>query len=276
MKMVQKPKLAIIGGGWLGKPLALHLQGQQYPLTVSCSRAQSAAQLSQLGLDAVAATLSTQAQGDWQQLLQDKDIAICLLPPRRGNHSDSSLTQQLTVLLAQLNRYQVTKLILISSTGIYQKNNQPLTESSPLDPHSSMWPVEQLLRSQADIEYTILRCAGLISQDRNPTTSLARKAAQGYIFSAGKSPINLLHRDDAIAIIEQVIRQQCWGETLNACADCHPSRSEFYQYQAQQLGLLVPQFTTEASQPQCYVDNSHLKQCLNYRFQRNCASELTA
>ena len=275
MNMAQKPKLAIIGGGWLGKPLALHLQDQQYPLTVSCSRPQSAAQLRPLGLDAVAATLSTQAQGDWQQLLQDKDIAICLLPPRRGNHSKSSLTQQITVLLELLNRYQVTKLILISSTGIYQKNNQPLTENSPLDPHSSMWPVEQLLRSQTDIEYTILRCAGLISQDRNPITSLARKAAQGHIFNAGESPINLLHKDDAIAIIEQIISQQCWGETLNACADCHSSRTEFYQHQAQQLGLLVPQFTADASLSQCYVDNNHLKRRLNYRFQRNCASELT-
>ena len=128
-----KHKIAIIGTGWLGQPLALSLQQQQYHVTASCTQLEKAQRLQPLGINAVQATLGQQAQGDWQTLLQDADIAICLLPPNHGNHGDSSYELQIQLLIQQLAQYQVNKLIFISSTSVYRKDNGLIDENAALE-----------------------------------------------------------------------------------------------------------------------------------------------
>jgi len=269
-----QPKIAIIGAGWLGKPLARQLLSQDYPLIVSCSHTEKAASLVSQGIPAVSATLSNEPQGDWKSLLSNKDIAICLLPASRGNHASSPLVVQIKQLLALLKEYQVGKLIFISSTSIYQKTDQALTETSPLNPNSTVYAAEQLIQQQQNIDYTIIRFAGLISEDRNPTKSLSKKSADGHIFDAGESPVNLIHQHDAVGIIHQVIKQECWGEVFNACCDHHPSRQTFYQQAAKQLGITIPSFTTKNSKPHCIIANEKLKQRLNYQFTHQSATDL--
>ncbi len=275
MTASNKPSIAIIGAGWLGKPLALQLLAQHYPLTVSCSRVEKRDSLRDDGIPAVQATLAEQPQGDWHTLLGDKDIAICLLPPSCGNHVDTEFSQQVKLLLNLLELYQVPKLLFISSTGIYQKTNQALAENAPLNPNSSVYQAEQVIAANQAITSTVVRFSGLISHDRNPTRTLSKKSSQGHIFAAGLSPVNLIHRNDCIGIIAQIIAQECWGEVFNACCDCHPSRQQFYQLNAQQLGITEPQFSPDNSQPACIIDNAKLIQRLNYHFRHNSITDLT-
>ena len=274
MSTNKQPKIAIIGAGWLGKPLARQLLSQDYPLTVSCSHTEKAVSLVVQGIPAVSATLSDEPQGDWASLLSNKDIAICLLPASRGNHASAPLSVQIEQLLALLKEYQVGKLIFISSTSIYHKTDQTLTETSPLNSSSTVYAAEQLIQQQQEIDCTIIRFAGLISADRNPTRSLSRKSNNGHIFDAGESPVNLIHQHDAVGVIEQVIKQQCWGEIFNACCDHHASRQDFYQQAAKQLGITMPSFTAENSKPHCIIANEKLKQRLNYQFSHPSATDL--
>ncbi|EDM66505.1 dTDP-glucose 4,6-dehydratase [Moritella sp. PE36] len=274
MSTNKQPKIAIIGAGWLGKPLARQLLSQDYPLTVSCSHTEKAASLVAQGIPAVSATLSDEPQGDWASLLSNKDIAICLLPASRGNHASAPLAVQIALLLALLKKYQVDKFIFISSTSIYHKTDQALTETSPLNSSSTVYAAEQLIQQQQDIDCTIIRFAGLISADRNPTRSLSKKSSDGHIFDAGESPINLIHQQDAVGVIEQVIKQQCWGEIFNACCDHHASRQDFYQQAAKQLGITMPSFTAKNSKPHCIIANEKLKQRLNYQFSHQSATDL--
>ncbi|SQD79251.1 NAD(P)H-binding protein [Moritella yayanosii] len=274
MSTNKQPNIAIIGAGWLGKPLARQLLSQDYPLTVSCSHTEKAASLVAQGIPAVSATLSDEPQGDWASLLSNKDIAICLLPASRGNHANAPLAVQIAQLLALLNKYQVGKFIFISSTSIYHKTDQILTETSPLNSSSTVYAAEQLIQQQQDIDCTIIRFAGLISADRNPTRSLSKKSSDGHIFDAGGSPVNLIHQHDAVGVIEQVIKQQCWGEIFNACCDHHASRQDFYQQAAKQLGITMPSFTAENSKPHCIIANEKLKQRLNYQFSHQSATDL--
>ena len=274
MSTKKQPKIAIIGAGWLGKPLARQLLSQDYPLTVSCSHTEKAANLVAQGIPAVSATLSDEPQGNWASLLSNKDIAICLLPASRGNHASAPLVVQIEQLLALLKKYQVSKLIFISSTSIYHKTDQALTETSPLNSSSTVYAAEQLIQQQQDIDYTIIRFAGLISADRNPTRSLSKKSNDGHIFDAGESPVNLIHQHDAVGVIEQVIKQQCWGEIFNACCNHHASRQDFYQQAAKQLGITMPSFTAKNSKPHCIIANEKLKQRLNYQFSHQSATDL--
>jgi len=274
MSTNKQPQIAIIGAGWLGKPLARQLLSQDYPLTVSCSHSEKAANLVSQGIPAVSATLSDEPQGDWASLLTNKEIAICLLPASRGNHASAPLAVQIQQLLTLLKKYQVSKLIFISSTSIYHKTDQVLTETSALNSNSTVYAAEQLIQQQQDVEFTIIRFAGLISEDRNPTRSLSKKSSNGHIFDAGESPVNLIHQHDAVGVIGQVIKQQCWGEIFNACSDQHASRQAFYQQAAKQLGITIPSFTAENSKPRCIIANAKLKQRLNYQFTHQSATDL--
>lgn len=267
-------KIAIIGAGWLGKPLARQLLSQDYSLTVSCSHTEKALSLVAQGIPAVSATLSDEPRGDWASLLSNKDIAICLLPASRGNHANAPLAVQIEQLLALLKEYQVGKLIFISSTSIYHKTDQTLTETSPLNSTSTVYAAEQLIQQQQQIDCTIIRFAGLISADRNPTRSLSKKSNNGHIFDAGESPVNLIHQYDAVGVIEQVIKQQCWGEIFNACCDLHASRQDFYTQAAKQLGITMPSFTAKNSKPHCIIANEKLKQRLGYQFSHQSATDL--
>ncbi|QUM74966.1 NAD(P)H-binding protein [Moritella sp. 24] len=274
MSTDQHPEIAIIGAGWLGKPLARQLLSQGYPLTVSCSHQEKADQLAAQGLSAVSATLNNAPEGDWERLLSNKDIAICLLPASYGNHADTPLTEQIKQLLLMLKLYKVGKFIFISSTSIYQKSDSKLTETSPLNSNSVLYDAEHIIQQQADVEYTIIRFSGLISADRNPTRSLSKKSQSGHIFDAGESRVNLIHQQDAIDIIQQIIEQQCWGEIFNACCDQHPSRQVFYQQNAKQLGITLPTFIVDNSKPNCIIANDKLKQRLNYQFKHNSSTDL--
>lgn len=267
-----KPRIAIIGGGWLGKPLALILQ-RHYQVTVSCSRKESTLALQQQGLDAIQATLSTEAEGDWTQLLDQCETAVCLLPPNRGNHGQAGFDKQVTVLLEQLEQANVQNLLLVSATSIYRKSDKEITEESPLNPESSMYRAEQLV-TNATINTTIVRFAGLISDARNPTRILSAKCQAGHIYNAGKTPVNLIHQQDCINIIQQIVKSACWNEVFNACSDVHLSREVFYQRSAAFLQLPAPQFNDKDSLPACQISNRKLKDKLNYEFVRNSLQQL--
>ena len=45
----------------------------------------------------------------------------------------------------------------------------------------------------------------------------------------GNKPVNLIHLDDCIGIINHVIEQNIWGEVINGCCPEHPTRDEFYK-----------------------------------------------
>ena len=40
----------------------------------------------------------------------------------------------------------------------------------------------------------------------------------------GNAPVNLVHLDDCIGVIEALIQQAAWGKLYNVCADDHPRK----------------------------------------------------
>lgn len=271
---MDKKHIAIIGAGWLGTALAKHLLALGNAVTASRTGIDGVQALRNLEIPAVAATLDDPPIGDWAELLQGKEIAICLLPPNRGNAGGCSYPDQIQRLLALLKHYQIRHFIMISSTGVYQKANTMLTETSPVAPQSVLHQAEQHVLAESALSSTIIRFAGLIDSSRSPVRSLSKKAENGHIFDAGDTPINLIHRQDCIDIITQIIAQDCWSEILNACADCHPSRQTFYQQSADALGITVPTFRTENSRPKRVVSNDKLKSLLDYEFSKNTVTDL--
>ena len=109
---------------------------------------------------------------------------------------------------------------------------------------------------------TILRFCGLFGPDRNPGRFLAGRTLD----SSGQVPVNMIHLDDCLAIIVQIIEQNVWGETFNACADQHPSKEEFYGAAARILKFDPPKFAATEEDAYKLVDSTKIQDRLNYRF----------
>ncbi|MEQ8239561.1 MAG: hypothetical protein RIA69_10135, partial [Cyclobacteriaceae bacterium] len=60
--------------------------------------------------------------------------------------------------------------------------------------------------------------------------------------SGGNIPVNLIHRDDCIGIIEFIIAEKLWGETFNACLPDHPTKEVFYTKASEKLNKKPPSF----------------------------------
>ncbi|WP_460879252.1 hypothetical protein [Pontibacter rugosus] len=58
----------------------------------------------------------------------------------------------------------------------------------------------------------------------------------------GDAPVNLIHLDDCVAILQRIVEQGKWGKVYHASADGHPLRRDFYHAAALALGLAPPEF----------------------------------
>jgi len=154
----------------------------------------------------------------------------------------------------------------VSSTSVYQNTNDWVTESLENKPEKAsgkaILAVEQILQSHVKENLTILRFAGLIGYDRAPGRFLANKKE----VLNGNTPVNLIHLDDCIGLIDSIISKNVWGTIINGCADEHPLRETFYTLAAKKIGLVPPEFKHSESIQFKKISNTKSKSILNYTY----------
>jgi hypothetical protein len=79
-------------------------------------------------------------------------------------------------------------------------------------------------------------------EDRHPVKFLAGREN----LENPNAPINLIHQEDCIGIINAILSQQVWGETFNVVTPYHPTRAEYYT-QSCKLWIWLPKFTTDSN-----------------------------
>jgi len=166
-------------------------------------------------------------------------------------------------LLREIEKSEIKEVLYISSTSVYKSHNVTVSESQGQESEDSLlFQIENLFRHCESIETTVVRFGGLIGYGRDP----------GNFFRKGKrvqnpeSPVNLIHRDDCIGIIEAIILQESWGDTFNACADTHPTKREFYTKAALRIGNPAPQFEESGVDSFKLVSSQKVKDKLGYQF----------
>jgi nucleoside-diphosphate-sugar epimerase len=188
-------------------------------------------------------------------------------PPHRRDDIVAYHRKQYEALIKQIEHSNVKNVLMVSSTSVYPSSNKVVVETDAKNPEKgsgeALLIVEDLLQNIKNRKTTIVRFGGLIGYDRNPARFLASKTD----LKDGNSPVNLIHRDDCIAIISEIIKQEKWGEIYNACCDEHPTRKEFYTLAAQKSGFAIPEFVDDESSKQFkIIDSSKLKAELAYTF----------
>lgn len=166
-------------------------------------------------------------------------------------------------LIQEIEKSQIKKILFVSSTSVYKNENKVLFESDSVGSATNpLVEIENLFRESTHFKTTIVRFGGLIGYSRNPGKFFNKDSLVYY----PDSNVNLIHRDDCINIISQIVEQEVWGEIFNCCADTHPTKREYYTQAAVQIGKCAPKFIESDTPSFKIISNQKVKQTLNYRF----------
>ncbi len=229
--------IAVIGCGWLGLPLALELIGQGHTVYGSTTTESKLAKLQSEGINPF--LYDGRLFANITQSVATVDCVIINFPPSKI----ANYAQQIASLLSQLDGE--CTVIFTSSTGVYEDTDGWKDESSPVIPSHPVFLAEEIIRN-SEKQSVILRLAGLLGPNRHPVKHLS-----GKTLPDGDMVVNLIHRDDVIETILELLKGKYWGKTYNVCSNHHPPRKTFYMNAARQLSLNPPVFLTSERKGKC-------------------------
>ena len=259
-------KISILGCGWLGLPLGAFLIKKGYEIKGSTRDSEKLSSIKESNIEPFLLTLDPELSCQRKEDFFDTDIFIINFPPERREDIVEFHSLQIGELIKEIIRAGIKRVLFISSTSVYPEVNREVSENENLVPSklsgTALKAVENLLISSKKFQTTILRLAGLIGYDRNPRNFLKKRRVIHKI----NTPINLVHRDDCINVIYEIIRNEAWGRLYNVCCDKHPKRADFYKNEADQAGVELPELEESTTSDYKIVSNEKLKRELNYSF----------
>lgn len=257
-------KISILSCGWLGKPLAVELQRRGYAVKGARTSAEGVRELKEAGIDGHIVVLNS-SQPEAPASFWDADVLVVNVPPRNRDRGVQAHIQEISALREKLETTAIRKVLFVSSTSVYADVSGIVTETHNVMPETpngaALREAEQLLLQSPVFRTTVLRFGGLIGYDRVPTAEILQSGRRN-----NDAPMNVIHRDDCIAIICQLIEKEIWGEIFNACAGGHPTRYQYYSAAAKAFGLEMPDRQPAAEQSSKIVSADKLKQRLGYEF----------
>jgi len=265
-------QISILGCGWLGMPLAKSLLEKGFSVKGSTTSLEKISALESNGIQPFQIELSeTEIKGEINSFLTNSEILIIDIPPKLRSIINENFVKKIQNLIPFIEKAKIEKVIFISSTSVYA--DAPLTifrvtESTKPNPETEsgkqLLATEILLQSNPNFKTTAVRFGGLIGEDRHPIHFLAgRKNIENP-----EAPINLIHQEDCIGIIEAIVKQECWNETFNAVAPFHPSRTAYYTQKALELGLPLPEFDQTKISIGKTILSDKLGITLDYKFKK--------
>jgi nucleoside-diphosphate-sugar epimerase len=260
-------KISILGCGWLGFPLAKALIRNGFSVKGSTTSANKLTTLENAGITPFLIEIGqNEINGDVDQFLGDSQVLILNIPPKlRGNLKDNFVTK-IENILPFIENSGIKKVLFVSSTSVFSDEDKVVTEETIPKPDTEsgkqLLECEKLLQENSHFETTILRFGGLIGEDRHPIYYLAGRSN----IENPEAPINLIHQEDCIGIILKIIERNCWAETLNAVAPCHPSREEYYSQKSKEYNLEPLIFTHSKPSIGKTILSNKLVNVLKYQF----------
>jgi nucleoside-diphosphate-sugar epimerase len=242
--------VSILGCGWLGKSLAASFLEEGFSVKGSTTSEEKIEILELLGIETHLVNISEFEEFD--SFLETNILIIAIT---------SKDIEGFENLISQIQKSLVQKVIFISSTSVYESLNRVITEEDTVL-KSPLTTIENLFRENTFFETTIIRFSGLFGGDRHPANWFTneRKIPQPKGF------VNMIHRADCIEIIHEIIAQNCWNETFNACANHHPTRRDFYTIAKLSKGFKVPEFEENEEYKWKIISSDKVQNVLGYEF----------
>lgn len=265
--MAQPETVSILGCGWLGMPLAQRLMALGHPVKGSTTTIHKQEDLDAAGIESYLINLNNRVSDNRLRQFLAAEILVIDIPPSKINGQMGDYVDRMRMIAVAAAENGVRKVLFISSTSVYPKNNQTVNEYTLLHPKRkngrALVGTENAFHNHPYFQTTVLRLGGLIGYDRVPHKFLAFVANQKHAYER----LNLVHRDDAVAAMEAVIQQEAWGQNFNVVADVAPTRQAYYEHAAELLNAFPPEMTTEELPVYKVVSNEKIKRELNFKFQ---------
>ena len=232
--------VSIIGLGWLGVPLARFLIEKGYRVQGTTTTMEKAARLKGEGISTFLVKFEPGVENIDLDGFFDCDVLIITIPPTRGSQGeDTSYPLKVGAIRSLAEKAGVPKIIFISATSVYPDHNQVARESDPLEAtqagHPTLLKAEEVLWDKKPYSLTVIRLGGLLGANRIPGKWFSNRSNV-----VGHSPVNYIHREDAIRLMYWVVSRQLWDETYNGVSPLHPPRRKIYEHNAKLFGFSPP------------------------------------
>ena len=242
-------KISILGCGWLGKPLAIALLKEGHIVKGSTTSLEKINELRSIGI--LPSVINIKHTEGYLDFLQSTILIISI------TCKDVTAFKK---LMSYIEKSSIKKIIFISSTSVYNRNNKIITEEDAVL-QTPLIEIENLFRNSTYFKSTILRFSGLYGEERHPANWFKdRKIPQPNGF------VNMIHLTDCIEIIKKIIAADYWNTTLNACCNHHPTRREFYTAAKKSKGLPMPLFEENDVYEWKIISSQKLQNILEYTF----------
>jgi len=243
--------ISILGSGWLGLPLAKHFIEQGYRVKASTRSTDRIEAIKESGVQSFVVDIDQALDADD---FFDANILIVNITSKN--------IEGFKRFIKAVENSPIDKVIFVSSTSVYKNTNQRVAEDDGAENQQSpLFQIENLFRDNPYFQTTVIRFAGLFGYGRHPGRFFAHRP-----IPQPDAPVNLIHRDDCINIIDRIVEQAKWGEVFNACADTHPSKREFYSHARKLMGLSAPAMGDSEQAGFKIIANEKVKQALDYTF----------
>jgi nucleoside-diphosphate-sugar epimerase len=248
--------ITIFGCGWLGKDLGISLLQKGFTVAGSTTRIDNLPNLEQVGITPFLYDAQTKSIAED---LKAENVIISFPPGKNGDYTNY---QNQILSLLDLLGHKPNRIILISTTSVYPRSSGIWAENSVFKAETEQ--AQHILNTENEIlnsaikNKIVLRFAGLIDKNRNPSTWLKNKKTS----LPGDEPLNLIHKAECIQIIEKLLSTEIEREIFNACSDEHPTRKEFYMAIIRDENI---EFGANSGVKRI-IDNTKLKEALNYNY----------
>ncbi|MGB6036977.1 MAG: hypothetical protein WBG42_11965 [Cryomorphaceae bacterium] len=258
-----KKRLSVVGLGWFGMELAKTLS-QKYNVFGT----KRSVPLQESEVKILPLIFNPEPSGAPLSKVFDSELLVLNIPPNsRSQNAESDYRKIMAAILDAIALSPIERAIFVSSTGVFGKNEGRVDEETVPVPSTTggriLFEAEQRFLSVSSCETCILRPAGLVGGERHPAVFLAGREG----VSGRKNPINLVHRDDLIALTSAILgADELAGRVFHAAAAGHPSKEEYYQTMAAKMNLEIPCFNQNDETEGKEVDAEWSKEQLGVKF----------
>lgn len=265
--------ISILGCGWLGFPLGQSLLRFGHKIKGSTTTKSKYEILKKNGIEPYLISIPDTLNNPENDSFFESDVIFLNIPPGRGNPDVEDQYPELIQLVRDkiesfTGDTSIKRVIFAGTTSVYPADEGVFSEensdiSNTARPSgTAVLKAEQILLESSSFETVILRFGGLYGYDRHPIKYLAgRKGVPSPL-----KPVNLIHQDDCIKIIEEVLKKEAFSGIYNAVSDGHPPRKTLYESAAKHFDVQPPTFDENSESINRVISNKKLKDELDYTF----------
>ncbi|MGA8853481.1 MAG: SDR family NAD(P)-dependent oxidoreductase [Christiangramia sp.] len=262
-------KISILGCGWLGMELGKRLRKENHEVRGSVTGMDRMVEVRSAGIVPYTIKLFEKGiQGDIRSFLSGTNLLIVNVPPGLRKNPDINFVKKMRKLIPYIEKSYVQKVIFTSTTSVYEDTeNFPVYDETSNTDNSNNTSIqlrnaELLFLNNDSFNASVLRFGGLIGPNRHPINHLAGKSG----IKNPDAPVNLVHQEDCIAVIRELMQKPKDNSVWNVVFPEYPSRKEYYSKIATDREMDIPEFDHSEVSKGKKISSEKLRKELNFKF----------